>query len=95
MGPFPDGTPDRRPTKLFMTELLQRRMADRTIVFPPIAERESQYAGHTYTGGMRGQVLFDKGNDHIIDADRCALLAHYLDTQDLAASYPVMRFAEF
>jgi len=99
-GAFPDGTPDRRPTKLFMTELLQRRMADRTIVFPPLADRESQYAGHTYTAGMRGQVLFDKGNDHIIDADRCALLAHYLDTQEVGAQhlggyYPGVRLATF
>ena len=99
-GAFPDGSPDRRPTKLFMTELLQRRMADRTIVFPPLAERESQYAGHTYTGGMRGQVLFDKGNDHLIDADRCAVLAHYLDTQEVGARnlsgyYPRLRLETF
>ncbi|GMW02164.1 MAG: hypothetical protein AMXMBFR84_33000 [Candidatus Hydrogenedentota bacterium] len=82
VGEFPDGGSDRRPTKLFMTELLQRRMADRTIVFPVLADRESQYAGHTYSCGLRNQILFDKGNDHIIDADRCAVLAHYLDTQD-------------
>jgi hypothetical protein len=98
-GEFPDGSPDRRPTKLFMTELLQRRMADRTIVFPPLADREAQYAGHTYTAGMRGQVLFDKGNDHIIDADRCAVLAHYLDTQEAGASthtyYPGVRLETF
>ncbi len=91
VGPFPDGSPDRRPTKLFMTELLQRRMADRTIVFPQLADRESQYAGHTYSGGLRGQIVFEKGNDHIIDADRCAVLAHYLDTQEIGVcSLPVM-----
>jgi hypothetical protein len=82
VGPFPDRTPDRRPTKMFMTELLQRRMADRTIVFPALADRETEYAGHTYSGGFRNQILFEKGNDHIIDADRCAVLAHYLDTLD-------------
>ncbi|MDZ4858717.1 MAG: hypothetical protein SGI88_07015, partial [Candidatus Hydrogenedentes bacterium] len=95
VGPFPDGAPDRRPTKLFMTELLQRRMADRTIVFPALAEREAQYAGHTYSGGIRNQVIFEKGNDHIIDADRCALLAHYLDTQDIGTCCPSFRFATF
>ncbi len=52
-------------------------------LFPSLADRESQYAGHTYSAGMRGQVLFDKGNDHIIDADRCALLAQYLDTLEV------------
>jgi len=83
VGMFPDGSPDRRSTKMFMTELLQRRMADRTIVFPRIAERESQYAGHTYSAGVRGHVMFEKGNDHLIDADRCAVLAHYLDTREV------------
>jgi hypothetical protein len=86
VGPFPDRTPDRRPTKMFMTELLQRRMADRTIVFPVLADRETEYAGHTYSGGFRNQILFEKGNDHIIDADRCAVLAHYLDTLDVGGT---------
>jgi hypothetical protein len=83
--PLPDGNPDRRPVKQFMTELLERRMAEGTIVFPPLPDRESQYASHTYTVGSMGQIVYDKGNDHIIDADRCAILAHYLDThQDIA-----------
>ena len=25
-------------------------------------------------------VVYEKGNDHLIDADRCAILAHHLDT---------------
>ena len=80
--PLPDGRPDRRPMKTFMTELLQRHIADRSIVFPRLPDRETQYASHTYAIGVSGQVLFEKGNDHIIDADRCAVLAHYLDTRD-------------
>ena len=80
--PLPDGQPQRRRIKEFMTELLQRRMAEGTIVFPPLADRESQYAAHTYTTNALGQVIYDKGNDHIIDADRCAVLRHYLDTED-------------
>lgn len=79
--PLPDGRPDRRPMKTFMTELLQRHLADRSVVFPRLPDRETQYASHTYSIGISGQVLFEKGNDHIIDADRCAVLAHYLDTQ--------------
>lgn len=78
--PFPDGRPDRRSAKQFMTELLERRMADRTIVFPRLPDRESQYASHTYHVGPMGHIVYNKGNDHLIDADRCALLAHYLDT---------------
>jgi hypothetical protein len=30
----------------------------------------------------QGQIVYAKGDDHIIDADRCALLAHYLDTRE-------------
>jgi hypothetical protein len=77
-----DGTPARRRVKEFMTEVLQRRMAERTLVLPRIAERESQYASHTYSVNSLGQIIYEKGNDHIIDADRCALLRHYLDTQE-------------
>lgn len=79
-GTLPDGQPDRRETKRFMTELIERRLADRTIVFPPLPERESQYAGHTYTVGEHGRIRYSKGDDHIIDADRCAVLRHFEDT---------------
>jgi len=78
--PFPDGSPNRRRVKQLMTELLERRMHERTIVFPRLPDRESQYASHTYSVGHNGQIVYDKGDDHIIDADRCAVLAHYLDT---------------
>lgn len=78
--PLPDGRPDRRPVKAFMTELLQRRMAERSLVFPRLPDREAQYASHTYSVGESGQIRYEKGSDHLIDADRCAVLAHYLDT---------------
>ncbi|HOZ48072.1 MAG TPA: hypothetical protein PLO37_21055 [Candidatus Hydrogenedentes bacterium] len=82
LAPLPDGSPNRRRTKQFMTELLERRMTERTIVFPRLPDRESQYASHTYSVGLNGQIVYDKGDDHVIDADRCAILAHYLDTHD-------------
>ncbi|MCK5861139.1 MAG: hypothetical protein KAH38_01550 [Candidatus Hydrogenedentes bacterium] len=78
---LPDGRFARRRAKEFMTELLQRRLAEHTLVLPPDSDREAQYASHTYTVNARGQIVYAKGDDHIIDADRCALLAHYLDTQ--------------
>lgn len=80
--PLPDGTPVRRPAKEFMTELLQRRLAEHTLRFPRIPDRESQYASHTYGVNSFGRIVYDKGNDHIIDADRCALLCHYLATRE-------------
>ncbi|NIA13262.1 MAG: hypothetical protein GWP08_04220 [Nitrospiraceae bacterium] len=78
--PLPDGTPMRRRTKQFMTEILQRRMAEHSIVFPALPDRESQYASHTYAVSASGNIVYEKGNDHLIDADRCAFLCHYLDT---------------
>lgn len=83
--PLPDGRLVRRRVKEFMTELLQRRMNEGTIRFPPIPDRESQYASHTYTVGTLGQIVYEKGNDHIIDADRCAVLRHYCDQLEEAA----------
>lgn len=80
--PLPDGRPDRRPAKQFMTELLQRHMRERTIVFPRLPDRESQYAAHTYCVGAFGRIVYEKGEDHLIDADRCAALAQYLDTTE-------------
>lgn len=79
---MPDGQPAKRRTKEFMTELLRRRLTERTLVLPNDPDRESQYAAHTYTVNAQGQVLYAKGDDHIIDADRCALLCHYLDTRE-------------
>ncbi len=82
MEPLPDGAVIFRPVKEFMTELLHRRMAERTIVFPKLAAREAQYAAHSYRVGHNGRIVYEKGNDHIIDADRCAILARWLDTRD-------------
>ncbi|HOK10572.1 MAG TPA: hypothetical protein PLT82_11150 [Candidatus Hydrogenedens sp.] len=79
-GHLSDGTVQRRRTKEWMTELLQRRLTEHTIIFPKSVEREQQYANHTYLLNAQGQYIYSKGNDHIIDADRCAILAWYLDT---------------
>ena len=72
----------RRPVKELMTELLQRRMADRSIVFPKLAIRETQYANHSYRVGRFGRIVYEKGDDHLIDADRCAILRHWIDTRE-------------
>jgi len=82
----------KRGCKEFMTELLRRRMSERTIVFPRLAARESQYASHTYRIAQNGAIVYEKGNDHIIDADRCALLAQYRDTMP-AFSTPGSRYS--
>ncbi|MBN2310109.1 MAG: hypothetical protein JXR94_14135 [Candidatus Hydrogenedentes bacterium] len=95
LDPLPDGRPQRRQTKQFMTELIERAMADRAIVFPRLPDRESQYASHTYSIGTAGQIVYEKGNDHLIDADRCAVLAHYLDVREPAAAFLGVRVEPF
>lgn len=83
--PAPHGnSPLRRRTKEFMTELLQRRLRARTIRFPHCPEREAQYLSHTYHTTPQGYITYDKGNDHVLDADRCAILAHYLALESIA-----------
>lgn len=82
LDPLPDGGVVRRPVKEFMTELLQRRIAERSIVFPRLPAREAQYAAHSYSVGHNSRIIYEKGNDHLIDADRCAVLAHWLDTRE-------------
>lgn len=78
--PLPDGTIPKRHTKEFMTELLVRRLTDHTIKFPPLDDRETQYANHTYSIAQNGRIVYNKTDDHLIDADRCAILSHYLHT---------------
>jgi hypothetical protein len=96
VGTLPDGSPQERKTKEFMTELLVRRINDHTIVFPQNSEREAQYSSHTYRIQSNGHIIYEKGNDHIIDADRCAMLAHHEDTCEHAVTRPrELRFDTF
>jgi len=73
-----------------MTDRLERRMQERSIVFPKLPDRESQYASHTYAISATGEVVYEKGDDHIIDADRCAVLARYLDTDSGGSDMPLL-----
>jgi len=86
---LPDGEEMRQPIKELMTELIQRRLADRTLMLPKLPARESQYAAHTYSVGYTGRFVYGKGNDHIIDADRCAVYAHWMDTRDDGETPPI------
>lgn len=65
----------RRFVKELLTEMLIRHINAGDIRFPPIPDRFTQYAGHTYSQAPSGRIVYAKGNDHIIDADRCAIMA--------------------
>ena len=70
-----DGKEVRKRTKEFMTSLINGALQRRQVVFPvEDLEIEDQFTTHTYTL-HDGRVVYAKGNDHIVDAVRCALLA--------------------
>ncbi len=59
-----------------MTSLINGALQRRQLVFPADdLELEDEFVTHTYT--LRdGKIIYSKGNDHIIDAVRCAMLIH-------------------
>lgn len=85
-----EGAYVKRFVKELATEILIRLMSSGEIVFPPIADRMNQYAGHTYCIAPSGRMVFSKGNDHIIDADRCAIMAVKRDLLEHETPPPVL-----
>jgi hypothetical protein len=71
-----DGREIRKRTKELMTSLINGALQRRQIVLPAEdSEVEDQFTTHTYTLS-NGNIIYSKGNDHIVDAVRCAMLAH-------------------
>jgi hypothetical protein len=57
-----------------MTTLIAKHLHGKKLLFPiHDAVIEDQFTTHTYTL-KNGRVIYSKGNDHIIDAVRCAML---------------------
>lgn len=70
-----DGSAIKRRVKEFMTELINGALRRRLATFPKQDEKaEEQYVGHIYTMNDKGQIIYGKKNDHIIDGDRVAFL---------------------
>ncbi len=92
------GEEDRRPAKRFMTQLIEERLREKTVVFPALPDRDEQYVSHTYRVGPGGQIVYEKGDDHIIDADRCAMLRQYFEhvpVEPTTPEDPGIRFEPF
>ncbi|MHB9036178.1 MAG: hypothetical protein ACYC64_05895 [Armatimonadota bacterium] len=71
-----DGKEVKKRTKELMTTLISGALQRKQIVFPETdSEIEDQFTTHTYMLS-NGNVIYGKGNDHIVDAVRCAMLAH-------------------
>ena len=59
-----------------MTTLINGALIRRQLTLPADdSEVEDQFTTHTYTLS-NGSIVYSKGNDHIVDAVRCAMLAH-------------------
>ncbi|MCX5770333.1 MAG: hypothetical protein NTZ09_08690 [Candidatus Hydrogenedentes bacterium] len=80
--PLPDGSDARKRTKELMTSLINGALQRRELVFPA-EDREiaDQFLTQTYTLS-NGIVVYSKGNDHVIDAVRCMMLAREKSKQD-------------
>lgn len=71
-----DGREIKKRTKELMTSLINGALQKRQIVLPADdPEIEDQFTTHTYTLS-NGNIIYSKGNDHIVDAVRCAMLSH-------------------
>ncbi|MHB1462033.1 MAG: terminase large subunit domain-containing protein [Armatimonadota bacterium] len=71
-----DGREMRKRTKELMTTLITGALQRRQLILPVNdPEIEDQFTTHTYTLS-NGNIIYSKGNDHIIDAVRCAVLMH-------------------
>ncbi len=70
------GRPIKRRTKEEMTSLINKAFSKRKLVLPKQDhDVEDQLCTQTYVMTDRG-VVYSKGNDHVVDAMRCALLRH-------------------
>lgn len=75
-----DAKPVRLPAKEWATELLSKRMQRMGFSMPYDADVISHYQNHTAREGARHRI-FDKDDDHSIDADRVMMLRKVFNDQ--------------
>lgn len=80
----------KKRTKELMTSLINGMLQRKQIILPSDdLDIEDEFTTHTYT--LRdGKVIYSKGNDHIIDAVRCAALVRELANQGEAKEETVL-----
>jgi len=84
-----DGREVKKRTKELMTSLINGALQRRQLVLPAEdSEVEDQFTTHTYTL-HNGIIVYSKGNDHIVDAVRCAILAREQGKLDLGGQETV------
>lgn len=72
--------PVRQPAKEWATNLITNRYQSATVAMPYETDLVDHYTNHTAREGARHRI-FDKTNDHTIDADRVAMLRKVFDEQ--------------
>jgi hypothetical protein len=84
-----DGKEIKKRTKELMTSLINGALQRKQLIFPADdLEIEDQFTTHTYT--LRdGKIIYSKGNDHVIDAVRCAMLIRELGDMESTAEETV------
>ncbi|MHB9038317.1 MAG: terminase large subunit domain-containing protein, partial [Armatimonadota bacterium] len=84
-----DGKEVRKRTKEMMTWLINGALTRKQLQFPEAdSEISDQFATHTYMLA-NSNIVYSKGNDHIVDAVRCAMLAHEQGQLDAVAEETV------
>ncbi|OQA84779.1 MAG: Terminase-like family protein [bacterium ADurb.Bin236] len=69
-----DGQEIKKRCKEYMTSVINKGFQSRQIILPASdVEVESQFTTHTYSL-KTGNIIYSKGNDHIVDAVRCAVM---------------------
>ena len=80
VGEDKNGEPIKKRTKEHMTALINRSLNARKLKLPKEdKEIEDQLCTHTYVRNDRG-IVYSKGNDHCVDALRCAMLVRSTET---------------
>ena len=76
-GHDPQGRPKTRNAKEYMTSLINGRLAGSAMLFPTAEvdlDWEDQFLTQTYSHTSGGRLVYSKGNDHIVDSARAAVL---------------------
>jgi hypothetical protein len=77
-----------RWTKEYMTELITAGLTARTLIFPSSdRDIEDQFSSQTYSIS-ENRIRYSKGNDHIVDAVRCALLVRDQKNHGVVEEHP-------
>jgi hypothetical protein len=86
VGHTAEGLPQERAVKEFATSKIDAMLKTMEIVFREDRGRAEQYSNVVYRVTQHGNIVFPKGRDHILDADRNMVCAWHMYVNGLEAS---------